>query len=140
MIDIEASPPRVIDEVVVGDGPEGLAISLTGGYAERPRSGNSGRITPIEEGAMGYTGLFGAPSLKIGKGSNFADRSQSGERPVAADWLKKSVLKELRRRIGGRGMAAAIGIGPHIAGIGAGTGIGLASLRRFWAVAARWNS
>jgi DNA-binding beta-propeller fold protein YncE len=33
IIDLEASPPRVIDQVVVGDGPEGLAISPTGGYA-----------------------------------------------------------------------------------------------------------
>ena len=33
IIDLEASPPRVIDQVVVGDGPEGLAMSPTGGYA-----------------------------------------------------------------------------------------------------------
>jgi DNA-binding beta-propeller fold protein YncE len=32
VIDLEASPPRVIDQVVVGDGPEGLAISPVGGY------------------------------------------------------------------------------------------------------------
>src|SRR5580700_10038236 len=33
VIDLEATPPRVIDQVVVGDGPEGLAISPAGGYA-----------------------------------------------------------------------------------------------------------
>jgi DNA-binding beta-propeller fold protein YncE len=33
VIDLEANPPRVIDQVVVGDGPEGLAMSPTGGYA-----------------------------------------------------------------------------------------------------------
>jgi len=33
VIDLEASPPRVIDKVVVGDGPEGLAISPTGRFA-----------------------------------------------------------------------------------------------------------
>jgi DNA-binding beta-propeller fold protein YncE len=33
VIDIEANPPRVIDKVVVGDGPEGLAISPTGKIA-----------------------------------------------------------------------------------------------------------
>jgi DNA-binding beta-propeller fold protein YncE len=33
IIDMEANPPRVIDQVVVGDGPEGLAISPVGGYA-----------------------------------------------------------------------------------------------------------
>ena len=33
VIDLEASPPRVIDQIVVGDGPEGLAVSPAGGYA-----------------------------------------------------------------------------------------------------------
>jgi DNA-binding beta-propeller fold protein YncE len=33
VIDLEASPPRVIDQVVVGDGPEGLAMGPAGGYA-----------------------------------------------------------------------------------------------------------
>jgi DNA-binding beta-propeller fold protein YncE len=33
VIDLEANPPRVIDQVVVGDGPEGLAVSPKGGYA-----------------------------------------------------------------------------------------------------------
>src|SRR6185295_8684155 len=33
VIDLEASPPRVIDKVVVGDGPEGIAISPTGQLA-----------------------------------------------------------------------------------------------------------
>jgi DNA-binding beta-propeller fold protein YncE len=33
VIDLEAKPPRVVDQVVVGDGPEGLAVSPAGGYA-----------------------------------------------------------------------------------------------------------
>jgi len=33
VIDLEVSPPRVIDRVVVGDGPEGLAISPKGNVA-----------------------------------------------------------------------------------------------------------
>ena len=33
VIDLEATPPRVIDKVVVGDGPEGLAVSPTGKMA-----------------------------------------------------------------------------------------------------------
>ena len=33
VIDIEADPPRVIDHVVVGDAPEGFAISPTGDFA-----------------------------------------------------------------------------------------------------------
>jgi DNA-binding beta-propeller fold protein YncE len=33
VIDLEATPPRVIDQVVVGDGPEGLAVSPRGRFA-----------------------------------------------------------------------------------------------------------
>jgi len=33
VIDIEANPPRVIDKIVVGDGPEGFAVSPTGRMA-----------------------------------------------------------------------------------------------------------
>jgi DNA-binding beta-propeller fold protein YncE len=33
VIDLEAEPPRVIDKIVVGDGPEGLAISPSGEIA-----------------------------------------------------------------------------------------------------------
>src|SRR5262249_27126972 len=33
VIDVEANPPRIIDRVVVGDGPEGLAISPKGDVA-----------------------------------------------------------------------------------------------------------
>ena len=33
IIDMTANPPRVIDKVVVGDGPEGFAISPAGGFA-----------------------------------------------------------------------------------------------------------
>ena len=33
IIDLEQAPPRVVDYVVVGDGPEGLAISPMGGVA-----------------------------------------------------------------------------------------------------------
>ncbi len=33
VIDLEANPPRVIDRVVVGDGPEGLAVSPKGNLA-----------------------------------------------------------------------------------------------------------
>jgi len=33
IIDMTLDPPQVVDQVVVGDGPEGLAISPTGAYA-----------------------------------------------------------------------------------------------------------
>jgi len=47
VIDLEANPPRVIDQVVVGDGPEGLAVSPAGGYAAaHPRPPSTGTINP----------------------------------------------------------------------------------------------
>ena len=62
------------------------------------------------------------------------------ERPVPADTVEK-VGFEVDGRCGLVVTAApAIGVTPQVAGIGAGTGINMASLRRFWAVAARWNS
>lgn len=33
VIDLQLNPPRVVDQVMVGDGPEGLAVSPAGGYA-----------------------------------------------------------------------------------------------------------
>lgn len=55
VIDMEANPPRVIDQVVVGDGPEGLAMSPAGGYAASlilngtggtPRTASTGTRNP----------------------------------------------------------------------------------------------
>jgi DNA-binding beta-propeller fold protein YncE len=45
VVDLEAVPPRVVDRVVVGDGPEGLAISPRGNLAATAilRGGNSAK-------------------------------------------------------------------------------------------------
>jgi DNA-binding beta-propeller fold protein YncE len=45
VVDLEAKPPRVVDRVVVGDGPEGLAISPRGDLAAAAilRGGNSAK-------------------------------------------------------------------------------------------------
>ncbi|MPR13874.1 hypothetical protein FS317_46690 [Microvirga sp. M8] len=45
VVDLEATPPRIVDRVVVGDGPEGLAISPTGNLAATAilRGGNSAK-------------------------------------------------------------------------------------------------
>lgn len=45
VVDLEAAPPRIVDRVVVGDGPEGLAISPTGNLAATAilRGGNSAK-------------------------------------------------------------------------------------------------
>jgi DNA-binding beta-propeller fold protein YncE len=46
VIDMELNPPRVVDQVVVGDSPEGLAIRPTGGYAVSLMTNGSGDSAP----------------------------------------------------------------------------------------------
>jgi DNA-binding beta-propeller fold protein YncE len=46
VIDLTLSPPREIDQVVVGDGPEGLAVSPAGGYAVSLLTNGSGSSVP----------------------------------------------------------------------------------------------
>jgi len=46
VIDMELNPPRVVDQVVVGDAPEGLAIRPTGGYAASLLTNGSGGSAP----------------------------------------------------------------------------------------------
>ncbi|MFZ0050436.1 MAG: YncE family protein, partial [Desulfobaccales bacterium] len=44
VIDMEMNPPRVVDQVVVGDAPEGLAVSPAGGYAVSLLTNGSGNV------------------------------------------------------------------------------------------------
>ena len=46
VIDLTLNPPREIDQVVVGDGPEGLAVSPTAGYAVTLLTNGSGGTVP----------------------------------------------------------------------------------------------
>jgi DNA-binding beta-propeller fold protein YncE len=46
VIDMTLDPPREVDQVVVGDGPEGLAVSQTGGYAVSLLTNGSGGSVP----------------------------------------------------------------------------------------------
>jgi DNA-binding beta-propeller fold protein YncE len=46
VIDMTLDPPREIDQVVAGDGPEGLAVSPTGGYAVTLLTNGSGGSVP----------------------------------------------------------------------------------------------
>jgi len=46
VIDLTLDPPREVDQVVVGDGPEGLAVSPTGGYAVSLLTNGSGGSVP----------------------------------------------------------------------------------------------
>ena len=44
VIDMELNPPRVVDQVVVGDAPEGLAVSPVGGYAVSLLTNGAGNV------------------------------------------------------------------------------------------------
>jgi DNA-binding beta-propeller fold protein YncE len=44
VIDMEMDPPRVVDQVVIGDGPEGLAVSPAGGYAASTILNGAGNV------------------------------------------------------------------------------------------------
>ena len=46
VIDMTLDPPREVDQVVVGDGPEGLAVSPTSGYAVSLLTNGSGGSVP----------------------------------------------------------------------------------------------
>jgi DNA-binding beta-propeller fold protein YncE len=46
VVDMTHDPPREVDQVVVGDGPEGLAVSPTGGYAVTILTNGSGGSVP----------------------------------------------------------------------------------------------
>ena len=46
VIDMTLDPPREIDQVAAGDGPEGLAVSPTGGYAVTLLTNGSGGSVP----------------------------------------------------------------------------------------------
>jgi hypothetical protein len=46
VIDMMLDPPREVDQVVVGDGPEGLAVSPTGAYAVTLLTNSSGGSVP----------------------------------------------------------------------------------------------
>jgi DNA-binding beta-propeller fold protein YncE len=46
VIDMTLDPPREVDQIVVGDGPEGLAVSPVGGYAVSLATNGSGDSVP----------------------------------------------------------------------------------------------
>jgi DNA-binding beta-propeller fold protein YncE len=75
VIDLEASPPRVIDRVAIGDAPEGLAISPKGDLAAAVelRGSNLAKTNPSYHAAGAVTALkidgkkvSNAGSIKVG--------------------------------------------------------------------------
>jgi DNA-binding beta-propeller fold protein YncE len=71
VIDLEATPPREIDQVVVGDGPEGLAISPTGEIAVAMllRGSNAARSAHFynRNGSVAVLKLDGKKVTKVGE-------------------------------------------------------------------------
>jgi DNA-binding beta-propeller fold protein YncE len=67
VIDLEAKPrPRVINQVVVGDGPEGLAVSPAGGWAASLilNGSNAGKDAPFPHGRS-YISLLKIEGKKV---------------------------------------------------------------------------
>jgi DNA-binding beta-propeller fold protein YncE len=66
VIDLETKPPRVVDQVVVGDGPEGMAISPTGAYAASIilNGSNAAKDAPFPHGNS-YVSLLKIEGKKV---------------------------------------------------------------------------
>lgn len=75
VIDARANPPRVVDQVVAGDGPEGLAISPDGHWVASPLLKGSG----AKHGHWAYTRDGGFVLARIGDGGKV---SVAGELPA----------------------------------------------------------
>ena len=71
VIDLEATPPRVIDQVVVGDGPEGFAISPTGEIAVaillRGSNANKSAFFYNRNGSVAVLKIDGKKVTKVGE-------------------------------------------------------------------------
>jgi DNA-binding beta-propeller fold protein YncE len=68
IIDLEQKPPRVIDKVVVGDGPEGLAISPRGDVAVAAILAGSNNKSAFFHRAKGYLTVLridGKKAIKV---------------------------------------------------------------------------
>jgi DNA-binding beta-propeller fold protein YncE len=69
VVDLEAHPPRIIDRVVVGDGPEGLAISPKGDVAAAvilAGSNNKNAYFHKRNGSISVLGIDGKKVSRVG--------------------------------------------------------------------------
>jgi DNA-binding beta-propeller fold protein YncE len=69
VVDLEVSPPRIIDRVVVGDGPEGLAISPKGDVAVAvilAGSNNKSAYFHKQNGSLSVLQIAGKKITKVG--------------------------------------------------------------------------
>ena len=69
VVDLEVTPPRIIDRVVVGDGPEGLAISPNGDVAVAivlAGSNNKNAYFHKRNGSVTVLGIEGKKVTKLG--------------------------------------------------------------------------
>jgi len=69
VVDLEANPPRIIDRVVVGDGPEGLAVSPKGDVAVAiilAGSNNKNAYFHKKNGSVTVLGIKGKKVTRVG--------------------------------------------------------------------------
>jgi len=67
VIDLEAKPPRVIDKVVVGDGPEGIAISPKGTVAVAAILAGTNNKAAFFHRDKGYVSVLRVDGKKVAK-------------------------------------------------------------------------
>jgi DNA-binding beta-propeller fold protein YncE len=67
VVSLDLSPPRVIDKVVVGDGPEGLAISPKGDVAVAAILAGSNNPAAFFHRAKGYVSVLRVDGKKVAK-------------------------------------------------------------------------
>jgi DNA-binding beta-propeller fold protein YncE len=67
VIDLEAKPPRVIDKVVVGDGPEGIAISPKGNVAVAAILAGTNNKAAFFHRDKGYVSVLRVDGKKVAK-------------------------------------------------------------------------
>jgi len=67
IIDLELKPPRVVDKVVVGDGPEGIAISPKGDFAVAVILAGSNNKAAFFHRPKGYVSVLRVDGKKVTK-------------------------------------------------------------------------
>ena len=84
VVDLEAKPPRIIDRVVVGDGPEGLAISPKGDVAVAISSPARTTRTPISTSTTAASRCCSIDGKKVTQGRRCRGRRPAGGRGLHA--------------------------------------------------------
>src|SRR5205807_1603675 len=106
----------------------------------RPLSANTFWVGRRDDGNAGPTQRLDCILRTAGNGAEPKPISVLGGIRFCPIPLNKSWFEVLRRRGSEVATMFVSGASPQVAEVGVGIGISMAILRRFWAVAARWNS